>query len=89
MDRDQQLRDYAELAQALTELEKHPGWQVLADRILNDSNIRHRHIVGGTLNQEEYRFDCGWLAGIQHALAIPDKVRKEYDTLRGDPVGEE
>ncbi len=75
------LRDYAEYTAALDEMQAAKGWQVLVDRMRLETEPHRSRVLGGNLTQEEYRYECGWLAGALAVVNAADRIRKEYVRL--------
>jgi len=83
---DDELRALVEQHHLLEELEKHPGWEVLTDYVLNGpagSIPRQRALVnGGAKDWEAYVREAGWLAGAHHVLDAAKHVGQMADTAR-------
>jgi hypothetical protein len=81
---DDELRELQELHHQLEELEKHPGWAVLEDFVLNGpkgSMSRQFRVANGRVRDwDEYQRETGWLAGAHHVLDARKSVTQMLHT---------
>lgn len=75
---DEEFRALIEQQHQLAELKKHAGWAVLEDYALHGhgGSLRRQSALvnGGAKDIEQYRFECGYLAGIHHVVDAAAKV---------------
>lgn len=88
-DRDDLLREYAEHVHALDQLEASPGWERLVDYLRQESGTHRERVLAGALTPEDYRYECGWLAGALAAVEVPARVRARYQTLLDQKAADE
>jgi len=79
---DEELKAYAELVHALTELSQSHGWEVYIDGLRQDVAKHQLTILGGALTPERYQRECGWVAGVFHAMEFPERAAGRYRTMR-------
>ena len=77
-----------EQAQALADLTKHPGWEVLVDGLNHRMRDDKVSILNGNVADiETYRKRAGRLSGIHEAIDFPQLIQKMVDAeyeRRGD-----
>jgi hypothetical protein len=75
----EQARELTERAHQLDELTKHPGWAVLVDWTRHGpagaANRQRGLLAGNAKSLEDYQYEVGWLAGAEHVLDAPQRVR--------------
>ena len=85
-----ELRELQELAHQLEELTRHPGWPILvhySNYGAGGMDAQQKRLIGGHCeSQEEYKRLAGWVAGANHVLTAPIRVRDMADKYSAKEV---
>lgn len=72
---DKDLRELIERSAQIEALTSHPGWAYFKDYMIALTGSRQKRILGGYCQtMEEYRYESGYISGIQEALNAPNRL---------------
>lgn len=81
-----EARALVEQAFQVSELAKHPGWDVLVDcvRFAGGGAARRQIdlINGSAKDFTDYSRRVGWLEGVEYALKTPERLAKQAETAK-------
>ena len=83
---EEEVRELAENVQLLRDLSREPGWSVYQDYLISLQGTHTRTILGGSLDTiERYRYEIGFLAGLQAAARALATLERQLGILQGRP----
>lgn len=75
---DEEFSDYAARVQQVEELAKTQPWRLFFEEALDGARAHRTRLFSGRLDYEDYLRTAGFIQGLQYVLAVPDRMREEF-----------